>query len=456
MPTAALLAWRRPAAAARDRRAAAAVASPTGRGCPDRHDRRAGRLREDDPARRVGDARPPPLRVAVGRGAEARRCRAVASLAGLVEDVGACPHPARHRPRRHAPPWRASSSMRRVTDLACQLPAGSCVAVASRQRLAVPLARLRGHRLLVEFAARELAMTRLEAAMLLDTAGVRLEAGQLDRLVALTEGWPVGLYLAALSIQEQDGSQEAITQLGGGDRLVADYIRDEVLRDLAEHKLAFLRRTSILRSNIRTLVRCRVGSPRLRRGARPPHARRHPDRAGRSLRLAVSVQPALGGDAPRRSHPRRASARSRCCTAGPPIGTRVTARCTTPSGTRSPVAMARAPGRSCGRSRRVAPRWAAPLRSASASSPSRRPRCAPTPAWRCPRRRLPSCRRSPRRSRALGRRRRARARSRPRPGAVRGDLPTPRSPRRGRALGRISPRSRHLPATPARWPEVSR
>ena len=137
--------------------------------------------------------------------------------------------------------------MRRVTDLACRLPAGSCVAVASRGRLAVPLARLRGHRLLVEFAARELAMTRLEAAMLLDTAGVRLEAGQLDRLVALTEGWPVGLYLAALSIQEQGGSQEAITQFGGGDRLVVDYIRDEVLRDLAEHELAFLRRTSILR-----------------------------------------------------------------------------------------------------------------------------------------------------------------------------------------------------------------
>ena len=228
---------------------------------------------------------------------------AVASLAGLVEDVGACltPHVIVLDDTHHL---ASDLSMRRVTDLACRLPAGSCVAVASRRRLAVPLARLRGHRLLVEFAARELAMTRLEAAMLLDTAGVRLEAGQLDRLVALTEGWPVGLYLAALSIREQDGSQEAITQLGGGDRLVADYIRDEVLRDLAEHELAFLRRTSILRRISAPLCDAVLEAARRRRGARPPHARRHPDRAGRSLRLAVSVQPALGGDAPRRPHPR--------------------------------------------------------------------------------------------------------------------------------------------------------
>jgi LuxR family maltose regulon positive regulatory protein len=169
----------------------------------------------------------------------------VAALAGLVEDVGACltQHVIVLDDTHHL---AGELSMRRVTDLACRLPGGSCVAVASRRRLAVPLARLRGHRLLVELAARELAMTRLEAAMLLDSAGVRLEAGQVDRLVALTEGWPVGLYLAALSIQEQDGSPEAIDQLSGSDRLLAAYIRDEVLGDLAEDELTFLRRTAVL------------------------------------------------------------------------------------------------------------------------------------------------------------------------------------------------------------------
>ena len=170
---------------------------------------------------------------------------AVAALAGLVEDVGACR--TRHvivlDDTHHL---AGDLSMRRITDLACRLPGGSCVAVASRRRLAVPLARLRGHRLLVELAARDLAMTRLEAAMLLHAAGVRLDAGQVDRLVALTEGWPVGLYLAALSIQEQDGSPEAIDELSGSDRLLATYIRDEVLRDLTEDELVFLRRAAVL------------------------------------------------------------------------------------------------------------------------------------------------------------------------------------------------------------------
>ncbi len=170
---------------------------------------------------------------------------AVTALAGLVEDVGACltPHVIVLDDTHHL---AGDLSMRRVTDLACRLPGGSCVAIASRRRLAVPLARHRGHRLLVELAGRDLAMTRFEAAMLLDSAGVRLEAVQVDRLVAVTEGWPVGLYLAALSILEQDGSPEAVDQLSGSDRLLAAYIRDEVLRDLTDDELAFLRRTAVL------------------------------------------------------------------------------------------------------------------------------------------------------------------------------------------------------------------
>ena len=170
---------------------------------------------------------------------------AVAALAGVVQDVGACLTP-------HvivvddAHLLAAQASMRRVTDLACRLPDGSCLAVASRRHLAVPIARLRAHRLLTELGPRELAMTRLEAAMLVDAAGARLDAGQVDRLLAVTEGWPAGLYLAALSIQEQDESADAVAHLDGGDRLIAEYIRSEVLGDLSEDAVAFLRWTSVL------------------------------------------------------------------------------------------------------------------------------------------------------------------------------------------------------------------
>jgi LuxR family maltose regulon positive regulatory protein len=171
--------------------------------------------------------------------------QAIAAVAGLVEDVAACPTP-------HvvvlddADRVASQRSMRHIVDLACRLPAGSMLALASRRRPAVPIGRLRAHRLMVELGPRDLAMTRLEAALLLDAVGLRVDGEQVDELVARTEGWAVGLYLAALSIAEQPDADAAIAAFGGTDRFVAEYVRDELLADLPEARVAFLRRTSIL------------------------------------------------------------------------------------------------------------------------------------------------------------------------------------------------------------------
>jgi LuxR family maltose regulon positive regulatory protein len=171
--------------------------------------------------------------------------RAAAAVAALLEDVAECGSP-------HvvvvddAHLVATQRSMRRVAELASRLPAGSMVALASRRQLAVPTGRLRAHRLLVELRARDLAMTRLEASVLLDAVGINLDRAQLDRLLARTEGWPVGLYLAAVSIGEQEDVEGAIAGFSGADRVVADYVRDGLLADLRAGELAFLRRTSIL------------------------------------------------------------------------------------------------------------------------------------------------------------------------------------------------------------------
>jgi LuxR family maltose regulon positive regulatory protein len=171
--------------------------------------------------------------------------QAVAAVTALLEDVAGCGRP-------HvvvvddAHLVATQRSMRRVAELASRMPAGSIVALASRRHLAVPVGRLRAHRLLVELRARDLAMTRLEAAVLLDAVGIRLDGALLDRLLARTEGWPVGLYLAAVAIGEQEDVERAIAGFTGADRLVADYVRDELLADLRAGELAFLRRTSIL------------------------------------------------------------------------------------------------------------------------------------------------------------------------------------------------------------------
>jgi LuxR family maltose regulon positive regulatory protein len=140
----------------------------------------------------------------------------------------------------------APDTVRELMRAATRLPLGAVLAVASRRRLPSANGRLRAHRLLIDVAPRELAMSRLEAAMLLDAAGVRLDGEQVDLLVERTEGWPVALYLAALSLAEQADVDAATCAFSGADRLVTDYLDCELLADLSDEQRAFLRRTSLL------------------------------------------------------------------------------------------------------------------------------------------------------------------------------------------------------------------
>ena len=86
-----------------------------------------------------------------------------------------------------------------VAELAAQLPAGSQLLVASRTRPPLPVALLRAQGRVVELGVEELAMDHQEARALLEGAGVGLDDAEVDELLARTEGWPVGLYLAALA-----------------------------------------------------------------------------------------------------------------------------------------------------------------------------------------------------------------------------------------------------------------
>jgi LuxR family maltose regulon positive regulatory protein len=137
--------------------------------------------------------------------------------------------------------------MRHLLNTARRYPRGTALALLSRSAPGEPSGRLRAHRLVLEIAARDLAMTHLEAAMLFDAAGVRLSAEQVAALVERTQGWPAALYLAALAIGEQPDVDAAIARFGGEDRIVADYLSDELLSGLGPEDQAFLRRTALLR-----------------------------------------------------------------------------------------------------------------------------------------------------------------------------------------------------------------
>ncbi|HTA13270.1 MAG TPA: AAA family ATPase [Solirubrobacteraceae bacterium] len=133
-----------------------------------------------------------------------------------------------------------------LATVAEHLPQGSQLVLASRTRPALPLGRLRAHGALLELGAKEMAMTPAEAASLFRTANVRVGTGTVTSLVERTEGWPVGLYLAALSARESTDAAGVLARFGGDDHVVADYLRDEFLAELEEEDVKFLLDASVL------------------------------------------------------------------------------------------------------------------------------------------------------------------------------------------------------------------
>jgi len=133
-----------------------------------------------------------------------------------------------------------------VAELAVRIPAGSRLAIGSRHALPIPLARLRGQRAVVEIGVDELRMDRADAAQLLASAGVVVPDATADELNERTEGWPVGLYLAALALGAGRRAVPPTATFTGDDRFIADYLRSELLDGRSRSDVAFLSRTSIL------------------------------------------------------------------------------------------------------------------------------------------------------------------------------------------------------------------
>jgi LuxR family maltose regulon positive regulatory protein len=141
---------------------------------------------------------------------------------------------------------QSAAARETVAGLGMHPPAELTVVLASRSETPLPVARLRAQGLVIELNATDLTMTRTEAAALLKAAGLPYDRDDLDVLVRRTEGWPVGLALAALSLADQQVPGPAVARFGGSDRIVAEYLRDEVLADLSDDVRRFVMRTSVL------------------------------------------------------------------------------------------------------------------------------------------------------------------------------------------------------------------
>jgi LuxR family transcriptional regulator, maltose regulon positive regulatory protein len=133
-----------------------------------------------------------------------------------------------------------------VAELALALPAGSRLVLASRRAPALPVALLRAQGQVVEVGVAELAMDQDESRALLEAAGSGLSGSDVTELVARTEGWPVGLYLAALASKAGGPGRSAGFAFTGDDRFMADYLRTELLAQLPAEQVQFLTRTAVL------------------------------------------------------------------------------------------------------------------------------------------------------------------------------------------------------------------
>ncbi len=127
------------------------------------------------------------------------------------------------------------------------LPPNVEVAISTRTEPPLPLARFRGRGQLTEISTRELRFTAAEAEELLNLGqGLELDSTEVERLLERTEGWPAGLYLAALSLRGRTDASQFIRDFAGDDRHLVDYLTAEVLAGQSDDMREFLLATSIL------------------------------------------------------------------------------------------------------------------------------------------------------------------------------------------------------------------
>ena len=127
------------------------------------------------------------------------------------------------------------------------LPPTTQVVVSSRADPPLHVGRRRVGGSLHEVRAADLRFFYSEAdALLTEVLGRKLTGDQIRKLVDKTEGWPAGLYLAAVSLRDHTDPNRLIDEFTGSARHVADYLSIEILSRLPDDMRRFLLRTSIL------------------------------------------------------------------------------------------------------------------------------------------------------------------------------------------------------------------
>jgi LuxR family maltose regulon positive regulatory protein len=127
------------------------------------------------------------------------------------------------------------------------LPPQLHLVIVTRQDPPLSLGRLRARNQITELRAVDLRFISSEAAEFLNQImGLNLSSQDITELETRTEGWIAGLQLAALSMRGRKDHTGFIKAFTGSNRLVLDYLVEDVLKQQPQNIQDFLMQTAIL------------------------------------------------------------------------------------------------------------------------------------------------------------------------------------------------------------------
>ena len=135
-----------------------------------------------------------------------------------------------------------------LSDILLRLPERPHVVVASRVLPPLPLPTLRAEAQLAEIGVDDLRFGPDEARMFLDLSlDEHLPEQTVTFLLERTEGWPVGLRLAAILLRDRPDRDAVLAALAtGSHEYIRDYLFDEALADQPTDVRRFLLETAVL------------------------------------------------------------------------------------------------------------------------------------------------------------------------------------------------------------------
>jgi LuxR family transcriptional regulator, maltose regulon positive regulatory protein len=127
------------------------------------------------------------------------------------------------------------------------LPGNVHLVLSTRVDLPLAWSRYRMRLSMTEIRQADLVLDVAESTELLERiVGRSMSPDSVTALVNRTEGWAAGLHLAAMTLRHYDDADEFVIEFSGSDRLVADYLTEEVLQGQSDRRREFLLRVSVL------------------------------------------------------------------------------------------------------------------------------------------------------------------------------------------------------------------